>query len=105
MVLGMLWCIAWAWGGWACTRSSSILLDSQNNTVTFSETSILFGRMRHAIPLDQVRHAQIATTDGAERIVLVLKSGRYEGFTAYTDQAGQEEAVQAINDFWGVGNR
>lgn len=81
-----------------------MLLDSANNTVVIDGTNILVGRTRFTIPLDDVRYAQIATTHAAERIALVRKDGHYEGFTAYSDQAGQEEAVQAINDFLGARN-
>jgi hypothetical protein len=102
IALGLVWCGGWGFGSWACSRSSSVLLDSAANTVTVDSPHILFGRDHFAVPLDQVRNAQIATSHASERIVLVLKSGRYMDFTGYSDQAGQEEAVQAINDFLGV---
>lgn len=102
IVIGVIWSGAWGWGSWGCSRSSSILLDNASNTLTVDSPHILFGRDHYSLPLDQVRNAQIATSHASERIVLVLKSGHFVDFTGYSDQAGQEEAVQAINTFLGV---
>lgn len=102
MALGLVWSAAWCWGSWACARSSWIVLDSASDTVTVHALGF-FGSEQSSFPLAQVRHAQIDTGDPpAERIVLILQSGRHWGWTGFSDRDGQEEAVQAINDFLGA---
>jgi hypothetical protein len=102
MGISLVWCLGFGLGGWGCSRASWILLDKAEGTVTMDEPGLLFDNLHESIPLGQARLARIATTDTAERIVLVMRDGHYWGFTAYTDQGGQEAAVQAINDFLGV---
>jgi len=102
LALGLVWCGGWGLGSWGFSRSGWVRLDTANNTATFDMPRVLFGREHFIVPLDQARNAQITTSHASERIVLVLKDGRYLGFTGYSDQAGQEETVHAINEFLGV---
>ena len=104
IALGAFWmCLFGFFALMGRPTTSTLLLDRAGNEVTAVSAGLIFGHDHYAVPLDQVRHAHLDRgRSAAKRIVLILKSGQHFGFTAFTDRGGQEEAVQAINDFLGV---
>ncbi len=82
---------------------SSPLLDRHGNAVIADSAGMFFGRDHYTGPLNQVRQTHLDNGSApSKRIVLILRNGQHFGFTPFTDRGGQEEAVQAINDFLGV---
>jgi hypothetical protein len=76
--------------------------DKMKKTVTFQKRGFFFISHRYEYPLDQVRYATLETATADRRFVVVLKGGARIGLSAFTSQAGQSQAVDAVNDFLGV---
>jgi hypothetical protein len=85
--------------GWTTSAPSTATLDKDAGTLTIH---IGWARSTSIYPLEQVKYATVETTTAAYRLVFVLNDGHRVGLGSYSDQEGQPEAANAINQFLGV---
>lgn len=88
---------------WLISYSSgSIVLDRTQNVATMSAkmTAFLPSQSR-SVPLESIQRATLDDETNAYRIRLVVVRGNDLSYPTWSDRSGQQEAVEAINQFLG----
>lgn len=104
-LLGLvIWCLPWTIAVLMCLRGGSVTLDRAADTAQLHQPSF-FWHKDATIPLHSIRYARIQSTRNGIWIALVLQDGGAVSFSDSSDQSGQREAAEAINEYLGTSIR
>ncbi len=80
--------------------SGSIDLDRSTNQATMTGRMTAFlPAQKHSVDLSSINNAVLDEKPNSRRIRLVVSRGRDLAFPIWSSRAGQDEAVEAINEF------
>jgi hypothetical protein len=83
--------------------SGSIVLDRTANRASMTSKMVLFlPSITRSVDLNAVTDARLDQKPNSRRIRLEVSHGRDLAYPMWSDRAGQEEAVNAMNQFLGV---
>lgn len=83
--------------------SGSIMLDRATGIASMrAKMTAFLPSQTLSMPLQDVESASLDAKPNSRRIRLFARSGHDLGFPLWSDRAGQQEAVNAINSFLGV---
>jgi len=100
-LFGLLLIVGALMAFWAISYTSgSIQLSRATNLATIQSKMTLFLPAREiSAPIDSIQSATLDSKPNSRRIRLLLRSGSDLAYPMWTDRAGQEDAVRAINRF------
>lgn len=92
--LALFWLVSYS--------SGSIVLDRDSNTASVrAKMTAFLPAQSSSVPLNAVQGATLDYKPNARRIRLIAAHGNDLAYPIWSDRRGQQEAVQAINEFLG----